>query len=153
MGRPQRPVPDDDRCPEAEFARELRRLRESAGNPTLGVLARRTGRSDTTGRPSLDVVLALVTAPGGDGAVWAARVALPQRPDGRPAPAPVALAADDEDAPRAAAVAPPPSTAPAPEPTGTAPPRCGPRRPTSWPQWPRWSPCSCWRTGQPMRTP
>jgi hypothetical protein len=128
-GRPQRPIPDDDRCPEAEFARELRRLCESAGNPTLGVLARRTGHSDTTGHPSLAVVLALVTALGGDGAVWAARVVLLTGPTGASAPAPAALTADDEDAPRAVAVAPLPSTAPAPEPTGNVAPRRGSRRP------------------------
>ncbi len=95
--------------------------------------ARRPGaahrHSDTTGRPSLDVVLALVTALSGDGAVWEARVVLLTGPTGAPAPAPAALAADDEDAPRAVAVAPPPSTAPAPEPTGTVAPRCGSRRP------------------------
>ncbi|WP_324276207.1 helix-turn-helix transcriptional regulator [Blastococcus brunescens] len=86
MGRPQRPIPDDDHSPEAEFARALRRLRTEAGSPTYAQLQRRTGYSDTTlsaaasgrGRPSRDVVQALVVALGGDAAEWDARwLALP----------------------------------------------------------------------------
>lgn len=99
MGRPERPIPDDDRSPEAEFARGLRRLRAEAGNPTYAQLQRRTGYSDTTlsaaasgrGRPSLDVVQALVVALGGDAVEWTDRWrALPgpesSRPPGAPPP-------------------------------------------------------------------
>ena len=125
MGRPQRPIPDDDTSPEAEFARELRRLRESAGNPTLAHLARRTGYSDTTlsaamsgrGRPSLDVALALVTALGGDGPVWEARWrALPGPAGSTVASAPTVLPADAEETPSAVAVADPPAADAAPPP-------------------------------------
>ena len=125
MGRPQRPIPDDDTSPEAEFARELRRLRESAGNPTLAHLARRTGYSDTTlsaamsgrGRPSLDVALALVTALCGDGAAWEARWrALPGPAGSTAAPAPTVLPADAEEAPSPVAVADPPPADAAPPP-------------------------------------
>jgi transcriptional regulator with XRE-family HTH domain len=78
VGRPQRPIPDDDHSPEAEFARALRRLRAEAGNPTYAQLQNRTGYSDTTlsaaasgrGRPSREVVQALVVALGGDPDDW-----------------------------------------------------------------------------------
>lgn len=113
MGRPQRPIPDDDASPEAEFARELRRLRESAGNPTLAPLARRTGYSDTTlsaamsgrGRPSLDVTLALVTALGGDVVAWEARWWTLPGPASAPAATLTAAPADGEEAPQPVAVA------------------------------------------------
>ena len=133
MGRPQRPIPDDDVSPEAEFARELRRLREGAGNPTLGVLARRTGYSDTTlssamsgrCRPSLDVTLALVTALGGDGDAWESRWRALPGAAGTPAPAAVPVDTDTdaatEEAPAAVLVAPPAPAPPADVPP--APPR------------------------------
>jgi hypothetical protein len=78
VGRPQRPIPDDDHSPEAEFARALRRLRAEAGNPTYAQLQKRTGYSDTTlsaaasgrGHPSREVVQALVVALGGDPDDW-----------------------------------------------------------------------------------
>jgi transcriptional regulator with XRE-family HTH domain len=78
VGRPQRPIPDEDRSPAAEFARQLRQLRAAAGNPTYAQLQRRTGYSDTTlsaamsgrGRPSREVVETLVTALGGDPVEW-----------------------------------------------------------------------------------
>lgn len=137
MGRPQRPIPDDDHSPEAEFARELRRLREGAGNPTLGVLARRTGYSDTTlsaamsgrGRPSLDVVLALVTALGGDGAAWETRWRSLSGPAAAPVPAAAPASADAAEAPRAVAVVPPAPTDTAAQPDGTVPSQRGSRRP------------------------
>ena len=136
MGRPQRPIPDDDHSPEAEFARELRRLREGAGNPTLGVLARRTGYSDTTlsaamsgrGRPSLDVVLALVIALGADGAAWETRWRSLSAPTGSPAPAAAPAPADAEETPRAVAVVPPAPAGTIPQPDGTVPPPPGSRR-------------------------
>jgi transcriptional regulator with XRE-family HTH domain len=93
VGRPQRPIPDDDHSPEAEFARALRRLREEAGNPTYAQLQKRTGYSDTTlsaaasgrGRPSREVVQALVVALGGDPAEWDDRWrALPAPDAGQP---------------------------------------------------------------------
>jgi hypothetical protein len=70
--RPERPLdPGDD--PLTEFAAELRRLRESAGNPTYRELGRRAHYSAGTlseaagGRklPSLAVTLAYVRACGG----------------------------------------------------------------------------------------
>lgn len=131
MGRPQRPIPDDDVSPEAEFARELRRLREAAGNPTLGVLARRTGYSDTTlssamggrCRPSLDVTLALVTALGGDGAAWESRWRALPGAAGTPAPVPAGAPAEaEEDGAPAAVLVTPPAPAP-PADVPPAPPR------------------------------
>ncbi|SFF37933.1 helix-turn-helix domain-containing protein [Blastococcus tunisiensis] len=103
MGRPQRPIPDDDRSPEAEFGRALRRLRADAGDPTYAQLQRRTGYSDTTlsaaasgrGRPSREVVQALVVALGGDAAEWDERWrALPAPDGGRAAVPPSADTAD-----------------------------------------------------------
>lgn len=96
MGRPQRPIPDDDHSPEAEFARALRRLRAEAGNPTYAQLQRRTGYSDTTlsaaasgrGRPSQEVVQALVVALGGDPAEWDDRWRALPAPDAGQQPAP-----------------------------------------------------------------
>lgn len=73
----------------AEFARGLRELRNSAGDPTFVQLAKRTGYSKTTlsealsgrGRPSRDVVLALVASLGGDPTEWDARwLSLPAPP-------------------------------------------------------------------------
>lgn len=43
MGRSEKPV--DPQAPYAAFARQLRKLRDSAGSPTYGTLARKTGYS------------------------------------------------------------------------------------------------------------
>src|SRR5437764_15214881 len=78
--RPEKPLePGDD--PLTEFAAELRRLRESAGNPTYRDLARRAHYSAGTlseaagGRklPSLAVTLAYVRACGGEPGEWEER--------------------------------------------------------------------------------
>ena len=106
MGRPQRPIPDDDHSPEAEFARGLRRLRDEAGNPTYAQLQKRTGYSDTTlsaaasgrGRPSREVVQALVVALGGDPAEWDDRWRALPAPDAGQPPAPSEPAPPSEPA-------------------------------------------------------
>jgi hypothetical protein len=104
VGRAQRPIPDDDHSPEAEFARALRRLRDEAGNPTYAQLQKRTGYSDTTlsaaasgrGRPSREVVQALVVALGGDPAEWDERWrALPSPDGGQPPATPEPVPASD----------------------------------------------------------
>ena len=75
--RPERPLdPGDDLL--TEFAADLRRLRESAGNPTYRELGRRAHYSAGTlsdaagGRklPSLAVTLAYVRACGGEPGEW-----------------------------------------------------------------------------------
>ncbi len=80
MPRPERPLdPGDD--PLLEFAADLRRLREKAGNPTYRELGRRAHYSAGTlseaagGKkmPSLAVALAYVRACDGPEAEWAAR--------------------------------------------------------------------------------
>jgi WD40 repeat protein len=77
MGRPQRPV-DPDSGPVAEFASELRNLRDGAGRPSYRELARQADFSVTTlseaagGRvlPTLPVVRGYVRACGGDVGEW-----------------------------------------------------------------------------------
>ncbi len=98
MPRPERPLdPGDD--PLTAFAADLRRLRESAGNPTYRELGRRAHYSAGTlseaagGRklPSLAVTLAYVRACGGVPAEWEERwhaVADDARPDEAAAPEP-----------------------------------------------------------------
>jgi hypothetical protein len=96
VGRPQRPIPDEDRSPAAEFARQLRQLRAAAGNPTYAQLQRRTGYSDTTlsaamsgrGRPSREVVETLVTALGGDPVEWDEKWRSLPAPDAAPTTVP-----------------------------------------------------------------
>lgn len=80
MGRPERPL-DDTGGPIAEFARDLRELRISAGNPSYRELARRalfvpsvlSGAASGFRLPTLPVTLAFVAACGGDSAVWERR--------------------------------------------------------------------------------
>src|SRR5581483_11803302 len=80
MGRRERPI-DPDAGPVAEFAAELRRLREQAGRPSYRELARRASFSTTAlseaagGRslPTLAVVRGYVRACGGDVAGWEER--------------------------------------------------------------------------------
>ncbi|EOD70570.1 hypothetical protein [Amycolatopsis vancoresmycina] len=80
MPRPERPLATGDE-PLPSFARELRKLRESAGNPPYRRLARDAHYSVTTlsdaagGKtlPSLAVTLAYVRACGGDPAGWEQR--------------------------------------------------------------------------------
>ncbi|MEV4052005.1 XRE family transcriptional regulator [Amycolatopsis sp. NPDC049688] len=80
MPRPERPLDTGDE-PLPLFARELRKLRESAGNPPYRRLAREAHYSVTTlsdaagGKtlPSLAVTLAYVRACGGDPAAWERR--------------------------------------------------------------------------------
>ncbi len=77
MGRPERPI-DAAAGPVAEFAAELRKLREKAGRPSYRELARRASFSVTVlsdaagGRylPTLSVVRGYVQACGGDVAEW-----------------------------------------------------------------------------------
>jgi WD40 repeat protein len=77
MGRPERPV-DPAAGPVAEFANELRKLREEAGRPSYRELSRRASFSVTVlseaagGRslPTLAVVREYVRACGGDVAEW-----------------------------------------------------------------------------------
>ena len=100
MGRPERPI-DPDAGPVAEFAAELRELRDKAGRPSYRELARRASFSPTVlseaagGRrlPTLAVVRGFVRACDGDVTEWEdrwRRTADRQRaepPDGdRPAP-------------------------------------------------------------------
>ena len=96
MPRPERPLePGDDLL--TEFAADLRRLRESAGNPTYRELGRRAHYSAGTlseaagGRklPSLAVTLAYVRACGGEPDEWEERwhaVADESRRDGADSP-------------------------------------------------------------------
>ncbi len=96
MPRPERPLdPRDDLL--TEFAADLRRLRESAGNPTYRELGRRAHYSAGTlseaagGRklPSLAVTLAYVRACGGEPGEWEERwhaVADESRGDGADSP-------------------------------------------------------------------
>ncbi len=96
MPRPERPLdPGDDLL--TEFAADLRRLRESAGNPTYRELGRRAHYSAGTlseaagGRklPSLAVTLAYVRACGGAPGEWEERwhaVAEESRRDGADSP-------------------------------------------------------------------
>lgn len=80
MPRPERPLATGDE-PLTLFARELRKLRESAGNPPYRLLARDAHYSVTTlsdaagGKtlPSLAVTLAYVRACGGDPGEWEQR--------------------------------------------------------------------------------
>lgn len=80
MGRPERPI-DPAAGPAAEFAAELRKLREKAGRPNYRELARRASFSVTVlseaagGRclPTLPVVRGYVQACGGDVAEWEER--------------------------------------------------------------------------------
>ena len=100
MGRPERPI-DPAAGPVAEFADELRKLREKAGRPSYRELARRASFSVTVlseaagGRslPTLQVVRGYVRACGGDVPEWEERwrnAADQQREEsadaGRPAP-------------------------------------------------------------------
>jgi DNA polymerase III delta prime subunit len=79
MGRPERPL--DGIGPIAEFAHELRELRNQAGNPSYRELARialyapSVLSSAASGHrlPTLPVALAFVAACGGDRAVWKQR--------------------------------------------------------------------------------
>jgi ABC-type glutathione transport system ATPase component len=80
MGRPERPI-DPDAGPVAEFASELRKLRDKAGRPSYRELARRASFSVTVlseaagGRalPTLAVVKGYVRACGGDACEWEER--------------------------------------------------------------------------------
>jgi WD40 repeat protein len=80
MGRRERPI-DPDGGPIAEFAADLRQLREQAGRPSYRELARRASFSTTVlseaagGRslPTLAVVRGYVRACGGDIAEWEER--------------------------------------------------------------------------------
>jgi WD40 repeat protein len=80
MGRPERSI-DPEAGPVAEFARDLRRLRDSAGRPSYRELARRAGLSVTVlseaagGQrlPTLPVVKGYVGGCGGDLADWEQR--------------------------------------------------------------------------------
>ncbi|MFD0487536.1 helix-turn-helix domain-containing protein [Saccharopolyspora spinosporotrichia] len=80
MPRPERPL-DADNGPVAEFAAELRLLREKAGSPPYRELARRAHYSVTTlseaagGKrlPTLAVTLAYVSACGGNRDDWEQR--------------------------------------------------------------------------------
>ncbi|HEX6681982.1 MAG TPA: helix-turn-helix domain-containing protein [Candidatus Limnocylindrales bacterium] len=80
MPRPERPL-DGDGGVVAQFAAELRMLRQQAGSPGYRSLARRANYSAATlasaasGRrlPTLEVTLAYVAACGGDRAEWEAR--------------------------------------------------------------------------------
>jgi transcriptional regulator with XRE-family HTH domain len=132
MGRPERAIDPADQSPLAQFARALRALRKAAGNPTLRALQQRTGFSDSTlsaamsgrVRPSLDVVLALVPALGGDPAEWAARWRALDAPAPAVAPQPAAM---EPASPQAAApepASPEPAAAPALA-AGPAPERAG----------------------------
>lgn len=77
MPRSERPLRADD-TPIAEFAQELRALREQAGSPKYLLMARRTGRSRTAlaeaaggdHLPSWDTVKAYVEACGADPHEW-----------------------------------------------------------------------------------
>lgn len=77
MSRPERRLRADD-SPIAEFAQELRFLREKAGSPKYLLMARRTGRSRTAlaeaaggdHLSSWDTVKAFVEACGGDPLEW-----------------------------------------------------------------------------------
>ncbi|HEX6521170.1 MAG TPA: helix-turn-helix domain-containing protein [Streptosporangiaceae bacterium] len=102
MGRPERPI-DPEAGPVAEFAAELRKLREKAGRPTYRELARRASFSVTVlseaagGRclPTLPVVRGYVQACGGDVLEWEERWRLaaehqPQAPAQPTPPAPAA---------------------------------------------------------------
>jgi WD40 repeat protein len=80
MGRPERPL-DPEAGPVAEFAGELRKLRDKAGRPSYRELARRASFSVTVlseaagGRslPTLAVVKGYVQACGGDALEWEER--------------------------------------------------------------------------------
>jgi WD40 repeat protein len=80
MGRPERPI-DPDGGPVAEFARELRRLREKAGRPSYRELSRRASLSVTVlseaagGQclPTLTAVRGYVRACDGDVGEWEER--------------------------------------------------------------------------------
>ncbi len=80
MGRPERPI-DPDAGPVAEFASDLRKLRDSAGRPSYREMARRAAFSVTVlseaagGRslPTLAVVRGYVAACGADVAEWEER--------------------------------------------------------------------------------
>lgn len=115
MGRPER-VLDRGTGPVADFAGQLRELRDSAGRPTYRELAARTHYSPTVlsraaaGRelPSAEVTRAFATACGADPAEWERRLAraraadrAPTPPPG-PAPLPATATAAAADAPAAA---------------------------------------------------
>lgn len=80
MPRSESPI-DPDGGPLAEFASDLRLVREKAGSPPYRVLARRAGYSASTlsvaangsSLPSREVTLAYVQARGADPGPWAAR--------------------------------------------------------------------------------
>lgn len=80
MARNPRPI-DPTEGPLQAFAVELRRLRETAGDPTYRAMSVRAGFSATTlseaaggvRKPSLDVTLAFVEVCGGDQAEWRTR--------------------------------------------------------------------------------
>lgn len=80
MGRPERPL-EETESPIVAFARDLRALRRSAGNPPYRELARTALfapsvlSSAASGRrlPTLTVTLAFVAACGGDQAAWERR--------------------------------------------------------------------------------
>ena len=96
MGRPERPI-DPDAGPVAEFASELRKLRDEAGRPSYRELSRQARFSVTVlseaagGRslPTLAVVKGYVRACGGDEREWEERwrQAAVQRRDGAAGPA------------------------------------------------------------------
>src|SRR6478609_925971 len=80
MPRPERPV-DPGEGPAQRFAVALRELRQSAGNPTYRVLAKRAHYSATTlaqaaageRLPTLPVAVAYARACNGDGGEWTVR--------------------------------------------------------------------------------
>jgi tetratricopeptide (TPR) repeat protein len=77
VGRPERKLPDDE-APLTDFARRLRKLRLSAGNPSYRQLAAITHYSASTlarvasgqALPSLECTLAFAAACGGDTVEW-----------------------------------------------------------------------------------
>lgn len=80
MGRPERGIDPAD-GPVAAFACTLRELRQHAGAPTYGAMARKAHRSSSvlaeaaggTSLPTLDTTLAYVAVCGGDAAEWTER--------------------------------------------------------------------------------
>ncbi|MFH8976405.1 NB-ARC domain-containing protein [Streptomyces sp. NPDC017890] len=112
MGRPEKPLAQDA-GPATAFARELRRLRGTAGSPSYRELAHRalfsaSVLSDAAAGhrlPSLQVALAFAEACGGDRATWERRWREAAREAGGAAgPATQAVRQTDETRLRAAAV-------------------------------------------------
>jgi tetratricopeptide (TPR) repeat protein/transcriptional regulator with XRE-family HTH domain len=109
MGRPERQLPDDE-TPLTDFARRLRKLRHSAGNPSYRQLAAVTHYSASTlarvasghALPSLEVTLAFAAACGGDAVEWRDAWAKVATPAGSPESA-TALSFPDPPAHRVSA--------------------------------------------------